>query len=80
MNREGGKHLVIEKPMVISREKTRRIADTVRKAGVKLIVSFVLRWNPLLVLLKKMVCDDAPGCSYYIEADYMSNCGRWWGG
>ncbi len=52
----------------------------VRKAGVKTVVSFVLRWNPLFRTLKAMSADGAFGKVYYVEADYMSHNGSWWSG
>jgi predicted dehydrogenase len=75
-----GKHMVIEKPVAISTEQLRQMRDAVRKAGVRTVVSFVLRWNPLFQTLKRMMADDAFGRPYYVEADYISHNGSWWGG
>jgi predicted dehydrogenase len=75
-----GKHMVIEKPVAISVEQLRQMRDAVRKAGVRTVVSFVLRWNPLFQTLKRMLADDAFGRPYYVEADYISHNGSWWGG
>ena len=54
--------------------------DAVRAAGVKTVVSFVLRWNPLFQKLKKMIDGGAFGRTYYVEADYLSYNGSWWSG
>ncbi|MBI4585838.1 MAG: Gfo/Idh/MocA family oxidoreductase [Planctomycetes bacterium] len=75
-----GKHLVIEKPIGNSLEELRAMQAAVRRAGVKTIVSFVLRWNPLFRTLKRMMRDNAIGDPYYVEADYLHNIGSWWGG
>ena len=75
-----GKHIVIEKPAATSLDELRRMQNAVRSAKVKTVVSFVLRWNPLLVLLKKMLVDGVFGKPYYVEVDYMSYNGSWWGG
>ncbi|GHT10414.1 oxidoreductase [Planctomycetales bacterium] len=75
-----GKHLVIEKPAATNLHDLRRMRDAVVAAGVKTVVSFVLRWNPLLVTLKKMLADGIFGTPYYVEVDYMSYNGSWWGG
>lgn len=75
-----GKHLVIEKPAGISREELRRMQAEVEAAGVKTIVSFVLRWNPLFQTLKAMLADGAFGRPYHVEADYLSHNGSWWSG
>ena len=75
-----GKHLVIEKPAGISLAELRRMRQAVRQAGVKTVVSFVLRWNPLFQRLKSMVAEGALGRPYYVEADYLSHNGAWWTG
>ena len=75
-----GKHLIIEKPAGISLEELRRMRDAVRNAGVKTVVSFVLRWNPLFCTLKTLMQDGALGQPYYVEADYLSHNGSWWTG
>ena len=43
---ESGRHVLVEKPMVFTMADNRALRDAVAKAGVKSIVSFVLRWNP----------------------------------
>ncbi len=75
-----GKPLIIEKPVGISLDELRQMSDAVRAAGVKTVVSFVLRWNPLFQTLKTMLADNALGRPYYVEADYLSNNGSWWSG
>ncbi|MCU0961286.1 MAG: Gfo/Idh/MocA family oxidoreductase [Pirellulaceae bacterium] len=75
-----GKHLIIEKPIGISLAELQRIRDAVQAAGVKTVVSFVLRWNPLFRLLKSLIHDGAIGRPYYVEADYLSHNGSWWSG
>ncbi|MDR3196942.1 MAG: Gfo/Idh/MocA family oxidoreductase [Planctomycetaceae bacterium] len=75
-----GKHLVIEKPVATNRDDLYRMRDAINKSGVKTVVGFVLRWNPLVVLLKKMLADGIFGEPYYVEVDYMSYNGSWWSG
>ncbi|MCD6506867.1 Gfo/Idh/MocA family oxidoreductase [Candidatus Poribacteria bacterium] len=77
---EAGKHMVIEKPVANSLQEMREMLDAVKKAGVKTVVSFVLRWNPLFKTLKKLIADDFFGNVYYVEADYQSNIASWWSG
>jgi hypothetical protein len=43
---EAGKHFVLEKPTGLDVAELVRIRDAVRRAGVRTIVSFVLRYNP----------------------------------
>jgi predicted dehydrogenase len=75
-----GKHVVIEKPAAQSMDELRRMQSAVRSAGVKSVVSFVLRWNPMFKELKKMSANDYFGEIYCVETDYQSYSGDWWGG
>jgi len=77
---EAGKHIVIEKPVAISLEGLRKMRDAVRRAKVKTVVSFVLRWNPLVETVKSLIADDVFGRIYYVECDYQSHLGDWWSG
>ena len=75
-----GKHIVIEKPIANSPAEMRAMRNAVRKAGVKTIVSFVLRWNPLFDTIKALVADDALGDVYSVETDYQHDIASWWSG
>ena len=75
-----GKHLVIEKPAAISASELRRMCQAVEQAGVKSIVSFVLRWNPLFQAIKKHLAAGDLGEIYSVETDYQSYNADWWGG
>ncbi|MDR1493890.1 MAG: Gfo/Idh/MocA family oxidoreductase [Planctomycetaceae bacterium] len=74
------KHIVIEKPAAVSLQELRQMRSAVQNAGVKTVVSFVLRWNPLIALLKRALAENVFGNPYYVEVDYMSYNGSWWGG
>ncbi len=75
-----GKHILIEKPMCLSMEENRALRDAVARAGVRSVVSFVLRWNPLFQNLKALLAAGAVGRLFYIEVDYWHGLGRWWTG
>ncbi len=75
-----GKHMIIEKPAGNSRDELRAMQRAVREAGVRTVVSFVLRWNPLFRALKAMLANDILGSPYYVETDYLSHNGSWWTG
>ena len=75
-----GKHLLMEKPMCISMEENRALREAVGKAGVKSVVSFVLRWNPLIENLKSLLAARAIGQLFYVEVDYWHGLGDWWSG
>lgn len=72
-----GKHMLIEKPASLELDQLARIRDSVRSSGVRTVVGFVLRWNPLFQIIKSLVNDGALGRIYYEEADYEHNIGAW---
>jgi len=75
-----GKHLLIEKPMVLTADENRALRDAVAEAGVKSVVSFVLRWNPLFKNLKTLLDCEAIGRLFYAEVDYWHGIGPWYSG
>lgn len=77
---QAGKHVLVEKPMAITMDENRALRDAVERAGVKSIVSFVLRWNPLVETLKSLLGGGAIGELLYIEVDYWHGIGPWYSG
>jgi predicted dehydrogenase len=77
---KAGKHLLMEKPMCLSMDENRALRDAVQKAGVRSVVSFVLRWNPLFENLKSLLAAGAIGRLFYVEVDYWHGLDRWWTG
>ncbi len=77
---KAGKHMIIEKPAANSLEQLRQMRDAVNAAGVKTVVGFVLRWNPMFENIKKLIADGTMGELYYVETDYQSYNSGWWGG
>ena len=65
-----GRHVVIEKPASTSPEGTAQIVEAVKKAGVKSIVSCVLRWNPQFQTIRALMDDGKLGDLMYAEGDY----------
>ena len=65
-----GKHLILEKPAAINYEELAELRAAARKATGKSVVSFVLRWHPLVTNLKNLLDKKALGEVYYAEADY----------
>ncbi|MCA9427244.1 MAG: Gfo/Idh/MocA family oxidoreductase [Candidatus Omnitrophica bacterium] len=74
---EAGKHLIIEKPVALTWEEVRRQEEAVRKAGVKTVISFVLRWNPLLMTIDNLIAQGVFGDIFMVEVDYFHRI--WWG-
>lgn len=75
-----GKHILIEKPAAQTPEELRAMRAAVREAGVRTVVGFVLRWNPLFRRIKKLSAEGAFGELFCVETDYQSYQGDWWGG
>jgi UDP-N-acetyl-2-amino-2-deoxyglucuronate dehydrogenase len=72
---QAGKHVLVEKPIAVTLDENRALRDAVAQTGVKSIVSFVLRWNPLLETLKSLLAGGAIGDLFYIEVDYWHGLG-----
>jgi predicted dehydrogenase len=74
-----GKHILLEKAMANTVDDIRAIRDAVDQAGVKSVVSFVLRWNPLFEIIKKQLAEGTVGKLFYGEVDYFHGIGPWYG-
>lgn len=68
-----GKHILIEKPVATTPDELYRMRDAVRAAGVRTVVSFVLRWNPAVLNIKALKADGALGDTFYVQTDYWHN-------
>jgi predicted dehydrogenase len=68
---EHGKDIVIEKPIAIDWHDIRRMKEAVDRSGSITVVSFVLRWHPLLQTCKRLLADRALGDLFYAEVDYL---------
>lgn len=75
---QAGKHLLIEKPIALDLASLRALQKAVKQAGVKTVVSFVLRWNPLFQTIKSMLGQDLIGSLFYAEVDYLHGIGPWY--
>ena len=67
---EAGKHILIEKPIALSWKDALSMKKAVDKSGVKTLVGYVLRWNPLFETAKK-IQEKFLGRLYYAETDYF---------
>lgn len=71
-----GKHILIEKPAALNLPDLRAMQRAVHAAGVKTVVGYVLRWNPLVQTLKTLVGGGALGRVFFAQVDYWHNSGR----
>lgn len=74
-----GKHIVIEKPMAMNKEKLWEMAEALEKNPVKTAVSFVLRWNPMFDMAKKLIRKDVLGRIFMAQLDYWHHVGPQYG-
>lgn len=67
---QAGKHLILEKPVAIHTRELDDLRAAARKAGTCSVVSFVLRWHPMVRNLRALLDRRAIGEIYYAEVDY----------
>lgn len=77
---ESERHIVVEKPIALDLAGLRAIDAAVRKADVRSVVSFVLRWNPLFETIRAILAERTVGDLFYGEVDYFHGIGRWYTG
>lgn len=58
---EADKHLLVEKPMTGEERPAEKLLNSARKAGVKLLVGFIERFNPGVKAVKKMLTQRIVG-------------------
>ncbi len=68
---KAGKHMIIEKPVCLSLAHLRAMRAAVKAARVRTIVGFVLRWNPLLMMIRKNIQEGSLGKIIFAETDYL---------
>jgi predicted dehydrogenase len=75
-----GKHIVLEKPTGLDETELVRIRDAVRRAGVRTIVSFVLRYNAFLKFARWLRADGWLGDIRFARTQYLSRVTDWYSG
>jgi predicted dehydrogenase len=73
------KHLIIEKPITLSLEDSRRVMEAVRAAGVKTCVCFECRFSSQFNATKAVIDAGLLGKLHYGEVDYYHGIGPWYG-
>lgn len=72
---QAGKHILIEKAVANDPRSLGMAVRAVEAAGVKTVVSFVLRWNPEFLWIQRMLEENAIGDIFLAEIDYWHNIG-----
>jgi predicted dehydrogenase len=75
-----GKHIVLEKPTGLNERELVGIRDAVRRAGVRTIVSFELRYNPLLRFARWLQASGRLGNIRFARVQYLSRVTDWYAG
>ena len=73
MAADAGRHIFIEKPVATTLEDLARVRDAVCGAGIRTVVGFVVRWNPMFKTIKALVDDGAIGEIFMAQADFWQN-------
>lgn len=76
---KAGKHIILEKPMVLSLADLRRVEAAVKAAGVQFCLCFECRWSSQFQGIKAMLDRGMLGRVHYAEVDYYHGSGPWYG-
>jgi predicted dehydrogenase len=74
-----GKHIILEKPMVLTLADLRRVEKAVRQAGVQFCICFECRWSDQFLGIKALLDRGQIGRVHYGEVDYYHGSGPWYG-
>jgi predicted dehydrogenase len=75
-----GKHVLLEKPTGLDPSELTRIRDAVRRARVRTIVSFELRYHPYLQLAHWLRASGRLGEIRFARCQYLSRVTDWYSG
>jgi UDP-N-acetyl-2-amino-2-deoxyglucuronate dehydrogenase len=73
-----GKHIIIEKPIALTIEETRAVAQAVAASGVRACVCFEGRFSAQFIATKALIESGLLGTIHYGEFDYFHGIGPWY--
>jgi len=73
-----GKHLIIEKPLALSKQDCEAVKAAVEKANVKTCFCFECRYSSQFIATKALVDQGLLGDLHYGEIDYYHGIGPWY--
>ena len=73
-----GKHLIIEKPLALSKQDCEAVKAAVEKANVKTCFCFECRYSNQFIATKALVDQGLLGDLHYGEIDYYHGVGPWY--
>jgi len=65
-----GKHVLCEKPMVMTLDECQQVVTAADETGVKFLVGQVCRFAPGFVMAKRLIDQGAIGDLFFIESEY----------
>ncbi|MBE0557487.1 MAG: Gfo/Idh/MocA family oxidoreductase, partial [Proteobacteria bacterium] len=68
---QAGKHVLVEKPMAVTRAESERMIAACARAGVKLMVAHMIRFSPLAQKMRTLVAQKAIGTVTATRADFV---------
>jgi predicted dehydrogenase len=66
-----GKHVMVEKPIVLHRREAEAVYRALTDSGRKITSNLILRKTPRFRALKRMIEEGAFGDIFYVEGDYL---------
>ena len=73
-----GKHLIMEKPLALSKQDCETVKAAVEKANVKTCFCFECRYSSQFIATKALVDEGLLGELHYGEIDYYHGIGPWY--
>ncbi|HHY47718.1 MAG TPA: Gfo/Idh/MocA family oxidoreductase [Firmicutes bacterium] len=70
---ESGKHVVCEKPLALTTDDAYRMLEAVKKAGVKHLCGFHLRFLPAIQLARRLLDKGALGRVLHVRAAFLED-------
>jgi predicted dehydrogenase len=70
---EAGKHVVVEKPLALTTEDARGLADLARRMGRHGLVAFTYRGYPMVRRARRLVADGELGSLRLIHGNYLQD-------
>jgi predicted dehydrogenase len=79
MAAKAGKHIILEKPLNMSLDESKRMEAAAKQAGVKVCVCFECRFSSQFLSIKSVIDSGLLGSLHYGEVDYYHGIGPWYG-
>jgi UDP-N-acetyl-2-amino-2-deoxyglucuronate dehydrogenase len=66
-----GKHVMVEKPVVLHRREAEDVFRAFKESGCKITSNLILRQSPRFREVKRLIDEGAFGDIFYVEGDYL---------